>query len=65
MDINCTAEEIPNIIDDKEIEVFIIALIETLKRQKSKCGKGKVFKLVTDTIKENITREIFDELQAL
>ena len=65
MDINCTTEEIPNIIDDKEIEVFFIALIETLKRQKSKCSNGKVFKLVKDTIKENITREIFDELKAL
>ena len=39
MDINCTTEEIHNIIDDKEIEMLIIASIETLKRQKSKCGK--------------------------
>ena len=28
---------------------------------KSKCGKDEVFKLVKDTIEENITREIFDE----
>ena len=61
MDINCATEEIPNIINEKEIEVLIIASIEILKRQKSKCGKDEVFKLVEDTIEENITREIFDE----
>ena len=61
MDINCTTEEIPNIIDDKEIEMLIIASIETLKRQKSKCGKDEVFKLVKDTTEENITRDIFDK----
>ena len=61
MDINCTTEEIPNIIDDKEIEVLIIASTETLKRQKSKCGKHEVFNLVKDKIEENITRDIFDK----
>ena len=61
MYISCTAEEIPNIIDDKEIEVLIIASIETLKSQKSKCGKDEIFKLVRNAIEENITREIFDE----
>ena len=35
----------------------IIASIETLKREKSKCGKHEVFKLVKDMIKENITRD--------
>ena len=61
MDINCATEEILNIIDDKEIEVLINASIETLKRQKSKCGKDELFKLVKDMIKENIIREVFDE----
>ena len=37
MNINNTTKEIPNTIDDKEIEMLIVALIETLKRQKSKC----------------------------
>ena len=62
MYINYTTEEIPNTIDDKEIELLIIAWIETLKRQKSKCGKDEVFKLVKDTIEENITRDIFDKV---
>ena len=31
------------------------------KHQKSKCDKDEVFKLVKDTIIENITREMLDE----
>ena len=61
MDINCTTEKIPNIINDKEIEVLIIASIETLKPRKSQCSKDEVSKLLKDTIEENITRKIFGE----
>ena len=61
MNINCTIEEIPNIIDDKEIEVLIIASNDTLKRQKNEYGKDEVSKLVKDAIEENITRDIFDK----
>ena len=61
MDISYTTEEIPNTIDDKEIEVLIIALIKTLKHRKSKCGKDEVFILVKYTTEENITRDIFDK----
>ena len=41
--------------------MLTIASIETLKRQKNKCGKDEVFKLVKDMIEENITREIFNK----
>ena len=30
-------------IDDKEMELLIIASIETLKRQNKKCGKDEAF----------------------
>ena len=56
-----TTEEIPNTIDDKKIEVLIIASTKTLKRQKSKCAKDELFKFVKDMIEENITRNIFDK----
>ena len=35
-------------IDDKEIELLIIASIETLKSQNKKCGKNGVFPQVKD-----------------
>ena len=41
--------------------MLIIASIEILKRQKSKCGKDEVLKLMKDTTEENITREILDK----
>ena len=60
MDINCTTDETTNIIDHKKIEVLIITSIETLKHQKSKCGKDEVFKLVKRYYwEENITWKIF------
>ena len=60
MDISCTTEETPHAVYDKELEVLIIVSIETLKNQKSKFGKDKVFMLLPDMIEGNITREIFN-----
>ena len=62
MDINRTTEEAPNIIDGKEIEVVIIALIDTLNRQKGKCGKSEVFKLVKDPLKKTSLEKFSTEL---
>ena len=36
-------------IDNKEIELLIIATTETIKRQNKKCGKDEVFALVNDS----------------
>ena len=52
-------------IDDKEIELLIIASIETLKRQNKKCGKDEVFALVKDSLEEAITMESFGKSLAL
>ena len=52
-------------IDDKEIELLIIASIETLKRQNKKCGKDEVFALVKDSLEEAITMESFEKSLAL
>ena len=52
-------------IDDKEIELLIIASIETLKRQTKKCGKDEVFALVKDSLEEAITMESFEKSLAL
>lgn len=60
MDISCTTEEMRNTLYDKELEVLTIVSIGTLKNQKSKFGKDKVFMLLQDMIEGNITREIFD-----
>ena len=42
-------------IEHKDFETLIIASIETLKRQKRKCGIDEVRKLVQDSLEENIS----------
>ena len=58
MSLNST----PNHIEDKEIEMLIIASISTLERSSKKCGRNEVFDLVQTSLDTDITREIFDEL---
>ena len=51
--------------DDKEIELLIIALIETLIRQNKKCDKDEFFTLVKDSLDEDITMKSFEKSLAL
>ena len=50
-------EEVPKNIEQIELETFIIASIETLKRQNMKFGVDKVLKLVQVSLEENNSRE--------
>ena len=54
-------QEAPRNIEHKELETLIVASIESLKRQKMKCGIDEVRKLVQDSLEENISRESFDK----
>ena len=54
-------DEAPRNIEHKELETLIIASIETLKRQKMKCGIDEVRKLVQDYLEENISLESFEK----
>ena len=54
-------DEAPRNIEHKELETLIIASIETLKRQKMKCGIDEVRKLVEDSLEENISLESFEK----
>ena len=48
-------------IDGKDIELLLIASIETLKRQSKKWSKEEVFALVKDLLEEAITMESFEK----
>ena len=48
-------------IDDKEMELLIIASIGTLKSQNKKCAKDEVFALVKDSLEEDITMKSFEK----
>ena len=49
-------------IENDEVELFIIASIQTLKRKKT-CGRDELFELVQDSTDDDIvTKETFDKL---
>ena len=51
----------PQFVDEKELEILIIATIATLKIKNKKCGPEEVFNLVKDSLETGLTRENFNE----
>ena len=45
-------------VNDKDLEILVIAFIQTLKRGNKKCGR-EVYRLVNDSLNKDITREAF------
>ena len=45
----------------EELEILIIASIQTLKRSNKKCGKDEVIQLVNNSLEKEISREIFED----
>ena len=52
----------PALADEKDIEMFIIAVITTLERSSKKCGTNEVFELLQNSLDSDITYKTFDEL---
>ena len=50
----------PIAVEEKELEMLIIALIQTLKRWNKKCGNEEVFNLVKDSVDGVIKKEVFN-----
>ena len=50
--------------EDRELEMLIIASIQTLKRGNKKCGKDEVFRLFRYSV-DGVTKETFDKLSEL
>ena len=55
-------EEVPHIIEGRDLEALIVASIETLKRSNKKCGKKEVLHLVQESVDSEVTKEHFEEL---
>ena len=50
-------------IENNEVELLIIASIQTLKRKNKRCGRDEVFEFVKDsTDDDTVTKETFDKL---
>ena len=52
----------PIAVEEKELELLIIASIHTLKRENKKCGNEEVFNLVKDSVDCVIKKEVFNNL---
>ena len=48
-------------VEDRELEMLIIASIQTLKQGNKKCEKDEVFRLFRDSV-DDATKETFDKL---
>ena len=56
-----TTDRINNhFINDKDLEILLIASIQTLKRGNKNCGREEVYRLVNDSRSKDITREAFE-----
>ena len=51
-------------IEDRELEMLIIASIQTVKRRNKKFGKDEVFRLFRDFV-DDVTKETFDKVLEL
>ena len=49
-------------IENDEVELLIIASIQTLKRKNKRCGRDEVFELVKDSTDDDTVKETFDKL---
>ena len=52
---------VPHIVEGKDLETLIVASIQTLKRNNKKCGKEEVLRLVQESVESEVTKEIFEE----
>ena len=55
-----TDETNNHFVNDKDLEILVIASIQTLKRGNKKCGREEVYRLVNDSLNKDITREAFE-----
>ena len=54
-------EEVPYMVEGRDLKTLIVTSIETLKRSNKKCGKDKVLHLVQKSVDNEITKEHFEE----
>ena len=55
-----TDETNNHFVNDKDLEILVIASIQILKRGNKKCGREEVYRLVNDSLNKDITREAFE-----
>ena len=54
-------EEVPHLVEGRDLKTLIAASLETLKRSNSKCGKEKVLHLVQESVDNEVRKEHFEK----
>ena len=52
---------VPHIVERKDLETLIVASKQTLIRNNKKCGKEEVFHLMQESVEREVMKEIFEE----
>ena len=47
-------------VNDKDMEIVVVASVQTLKRGNKKCGKEEVYSLVNESLNKDVRREAFE-----
>ena len=55
-----TDEANNHFVNDKDLNILVLASIQTLKRENKECGREEVYSLVNASINKDITREVFE-----
>ena len=45
---------VPHIVEGKDLETLTVASIQTFKRNNKKCGKEEVFRLVQESVESEV-----------
>ena len=48
---------VPHIVEGKDLETLIVASMQTLKRNNKKCGREEVFRLVQESVESEVTKK--------
>ena len=58
-------DNVPHILEGKNLKTLLVASIQTLKHNSKKCGKEVFHLVVQEYVESEVTKEIFEELDAL
>ena len=54
-------EEVPHMVERRDLKTLITASLETLKRSNNKCGKEKLLHLVQESVDNEVRKEPFEK----
>ena len=54
-------EEVPHMVEGRDLKTLIAASLETLKRSNNKCGKESILHLAQESVDNEVRKELFEK----